>query len=126
MGESGHRSRAVTHLTMMNVRIATLALLVMSLACTPEEAPKVVQPTTTTVIDTTAAWADVSTAFIAATFEIDPVFAVNQGRHEYDGRLPDLSAEGIAEEINYLRAWQEQARAIDPAGLSPRDAFERD
>ena len=110
----------------MKVRIATLALLVVSIACAPEEAPKAIEPATATVVDTTGAWGDISAAFIEATFEIDPVFAVYQGRHEYDGKLPDLSADGIAEQINYLRAWQEQARAVNAAGLAPRDAFERD
>src|SRR6266576_275578 len=42
--------------------------------------------------------------FLEAYFTARPDFAVRAGRHEFDGKLPDWSAEGIANEIKRLRA----------------------
>ena len=53
--------------------------------------------------------ADFETAFMQA----NPTFAVYQGRHEFDGRLPDWGAEGIARWIASLRAWREKTDGFD-------------
>ena len=42
------------------------------------------------------AWAAFSHSFIDGYFRLNPAFAVNQGRHEYDGQLPDWSETGLA------------------------------
>ncbi|BBE35310.1 DUF885 domain-containing protein [Sphingosinicella microcystinivorans] len=73
-----------------------------------------------------ADWKTFSDAYIEATFKADPYFAVYQGRHEYDGILPDWSKAGINAEIARLKAALADAEAIDPAGLADADRFERD
>lgn len=60
------------------------------------------------------------------TFAARPMFAVNQGRHEFDGKLPDWSAEGIAREVARLTAAREQAAAFTDAMLPASQRFERD
>jgi uncharacterized protein (DUF885 family) len=55
-----------------------------------------------------------------------PAFAVAQGRHEYDGRLPDWSAEGIAKEIARLRRGREEALAFGERDLGEQGAFQRE
>ena len=35
--------------------------------------------------------------YIDQDFRANPAFAVGQGRHEYDGRLPDWSETGLAQ-----------------------------
>src|SRR5882672_2231518 len=40
--------------------------------------------------------------FLEAWFVAHPDFAVRAGRHEFDGKLPDWSAEGLAKEIKRL------------------------
>jgi hypothetical protein len=65
-------------------------------------------------------------SFLDGYFEAHPVFAANAGRHEYDGRLPDWSPEGIAGEIVRLRSERSRAAELDPATLDERRAFERE
>lgn len=69
-------------------------------------------------------WADFQNAFIERAFEIDPTFGAGQGRHEYDGRLPDWSEEGLAAAETFLRDSITQAEAMH--GLNPEQSFQRD
>ncbi|MFO7482278.1 hypothetical protein, partial [Oceanibaculum nanhaiense] len=55
-----------------------------------------------------------------------PAFAVAQGRHEYDGMLPDWSAEGIAKEIARLRRAREEALAFGDRELGEQGSFQRE
>lgn len=64
-------------------------------------------------------------ALIEGCLKAQPAFAVYQGRHEFDRRLPDWSAEGLAAEARRLRAARERAAAA-VTGLTAVDAFERD
>lgn len=73
-----------------------------------------------------ADWKSFSDAYIEATFKADPYFAVYQGRHAYDGILPDWSKAGIDAEIARLKTALADAEAIDPAGLADAERFERD
>jgi uncharacterized protein (DUF885 family) len=74
--------------------------------------------------DAGAAWATTRDALIEEYLKTQPAFAVYQGRHEFDGRLPDWSADGIAAEVKRLRAARDRATRV--AGLSGAAAFERD
>lgn len=72
------------------------------------------------------AWPDFAAAFIESYFKADPFFAVQAGRHEFDGQMADRSAGGIAAEVGRLRALRTQAQAFDPAALAPAERFERE
>ncbi|HEX8574271.1 MAG TPA: DUF885 domain-containing protein [Allosphingosinicella sp.] len=67
-------------------------------------------------------------AFVGTTveqyFELDPSFAVYQGRHDFDGRLPDWSSAGIQKVIDYWRLIYSQAQGF--TGLDSTQQFERD
>jgi hypothetical protein len=65
-------------------------------------------------------------SFLAAYFESHPTFAASAGRHEFDGRLPDWSREGISREVERLREDRLRAEAFDPVTLDDRRAFERE
>ena len=71
-----------------------------------------------------AAWSSTRDALIEEYLKAQPAFAVYQGRHEFDGQLPDWSADGIAAQIRQLRAARERAAGV--TGLAGTDAFERD
>ena len=71
-------------------------------------------------------WASVRDALIEEYLAAHPVFAVVAGRHEYDGRLPDWSEAGIANEIRRLHAARDRAAGVADAGLSEAERFERD
>ena len=101
------------------MRNASLALLILGIAaCTRQENA----PATTTAGSQT--WASTRDALIEEYLRAEPTFAVSQGRHEYDGELPDWTAEGIAGEVKRLHAARERAAAV--SGLSGAEAFERD
>lgn len=71
-------------------------------------------------------WASTRDALIEEYLEAHPAFAVVAGRHEYDGVLPDWSADGIAAEIARLHASKERAQRFADAALSEAERFERD
>ncbi|HEX8483235.1 MAG TPA: DUF885 domain-containing protein [Allosphingosinicella sp.] len=73
-----------------------------------------------------SAWPAFSQSFIDGYFRINPAFAVNQGRHEFDGRLPDWSETGLANSAEFLRSSIAAAQAFDPKSLSKTERFERD
>lgn len=80
-------------------------------------------------IDVTAvagSWDRFVQSFIAGYFESHPTFAAGAGRHEYDGRLPDWSREGIEGEIARLREERVRAEAFDAGMLDESRAFERE
>src|SRR5690606_36722023 len=56
----------------------------------------------------------------------NPTFAVGSGRHEFDGKLPDWSAGGIAREIARLEVLRQRASAFEDAALLPAHRFQRD
>lgn len=58
-------------------------------------------------------------------FARSPTFAVQQGRHEYDGRLPDWSAAGIRTETQWLHDQHARAEGFDEKALSAEQRFER-
>ena len=88
---------------------AAAAVVLLALACSPNGASR---------------WPAFQQAFTERYFELNPTFAAYQGRHEFDGQLPDWSEEGIAARIEFLRSSIEEAEGF--AGLSREQAFERD
>ncbi len=71
-------------------------------------------------------WSTFSQSFIDGYFRISPAFAVNQGKHEFDGRLPDWSETGLANAEAFLRSSIAAAQAFDSRRLSKTERFERD
>lgn len=64
--------------------------------------------------------------FMESYFVTNPDKAVWAGRHEFDGKLPDWSREGLKKQVEHLNTQFKQALAFDPALLSARQRFERD
>jgi hypothetical protein len=71
------------------------------------------------------AWLKLSGASIQDYMQARPFFAVQAGRHEFDGQLPDLSAHGIKREVARLHDQRDQISAVDPNTLEPRERFDR-
>ena len=70
-------------------------------------------------------WPGLVDGWIESDLKANPRFAVDQGRHEYDGLFPDWSEAGLAAEIKRLKDWRSKVDAVDPATLSGPQAFER-
>jgi uncharacterized protein (DUF885 family) len=71
-----------------------------------------------------ARWTDFQNRFIERAFELDPTFAAGQGRHEFDGRLPDWSEQGLTAAETFLRDTITEAEAM--GGLNDEQAYQRD
>jgi hypothetical protein len=65
-------------------------------------------------------------AFLERYFQLDPYFAVYQGRHEFDGRMPDWSEAGLKQAANFMRDSIARARSFPDAALTQNQRFERD
>ncbi|MGA9027910.1 MAG: DUF885 domain-containing protein [Steroidobacteraceae bacterium] len=72
------------------------------------------------------AWASLAGEYLEAYFKAHPSFAAQQGRHEYDGLLPDWSATGIRAETARLKAFRERVSGFPDAGLTDAERVERD
>lgn len=71
-------------------------------------------------------WATFRDAFVGGWFKLDPANAVYQGKHEFDGQLPDWSETGLQQQAKFLRDSIAAAGKFDLAKLSATDRFERD
>jgi uncharacterized protein (DUF885 family) len=64
--------------------------------------------------------------FLEDYFVAHPDFAVRAGRHEFDGKLPDWSTEGLSREIHRLHAERDRVNDFDDSALDKRQRLERD
>jgi uncharacterized protein (DUF885 family) len=95
---------------------ALAALTLLSCAQVPEK------PSTPFSRD----WENFVEAFITETFTARPHQGAKAGRHEFDGKLPDLSAAGLQRETARLHLARDRIRAFDEAALSPEQRYERE
>lgn len=72
------------------------------------------------------AWSRFAADFVEGTFKAQPYFAVQMGRHEFDGRMPDWSRAGIEAEIQRLKDTRAAAMAFAGDSLTEDQQFERD
>ncbi len=100
---------------------AALAVLVLCGSCTTFVARDGSSP-----VPSSRPWEAFVEQFVTETFAAQPHWGVNAGRHEFDGRLPDLSAEGLQREVARLHGARERIRAFDEAALAPQQRYERD
>jgi uncharacterized protein (DUF885 family) len=70
-------------------------------------------------------WKQTADGFVQSYFAAQPSFAAQEGKHEYDGQLPDVSAHGIKREIARLHDERDQLSAVDPSQLEPQERFDR-
>ena len=95
----------------MKSRLLTGLACIALAACAPAAKPS-------------ANWGDYTKSTIDKWMAIDPAFAVYQGAHQFDGKLPDWSEAGLSARVDFLKSVAADAKAYD--GLSDADAFERD
>ena len=103
-----------------------LALAALAAAFSACSGPPPAAPIPATQAAVRDAWPDFASAFIEATFKADPHFAVNAGRHEFDGQMADWSAAALAAEAARLHKARSEAETLDGAGLTPGERFERE
>lgn len=72
----------------------------------------------------TMSWDDFVKNSIEQWFKLDPAFAVYQGRHDFDGKLPDWSEKGLDAKAAFLKETVRKARTFN--NLNKQQQFERD
>ncbi|WP_227339694.1 DUF885 domain-containing protein [Sphingopyxis sp. P8] len=70
-------------------------------------------------------WNAFRDTFLKGYFPLNPTFAVYQGKHDFDGRLPDWSPEGLEKQAAFLEQAIADAKAFD-GPLTDAERFERD
>ena len=71
-------------------------------------------------------WDRFVSGFIETYFEANPLFAVYQGRHEFDGRFPDWSKAGLQRWAQRLHQLRDSAVAFPIDSSDTAHAIERD
>ena len=103
-----------------------VALAALAAAFSACSGPPPAAPAPATQAAVRDAWPDFASAFIEATFKADPYFAVNAGRHEFDGQMADWSGASLAAETARLHKARSEAETRDAASLTPGERFERE
>lgn len=101
---------------------ASFAVLLIAIGCQQANQPTN-QPTMNA--GDAKSWDAYVNGFIEAYLVAHPDFAVRAGRHEFDGKLPDWSAGGIANEIKRLHAEKDRVAAFSDSALDERQRLER-
>lgn len=91
---------------MLHRRFTPLVFTTLCLALAACAAREPQAPATPKASSGDPGWDGYVHEFIEAYLAWHPTFAVVQGRHEFDGRLPDWSREALAKQV----VWLEQAR----------------
>ncbi|HTA65262.1 MAG TPA: DUF885 domain-containing protein, partial [Xanthomonadaceae bacterium] len=73
-----------------------------------------------------AVWQGHVDAFIDGWFRNFPGDAVNAGKHEFDGKLPDWSAQGMKKTIDWLHGQRDVVAAFTDDKLDATQRFQRD
>ena len=98
----------------MRMTCALAALGLASSGCSGSSAPS---PTPAAANPPAAAtpdrWPEFAARFIEGYFRANPYFAVQAGRHEFDGQMSDWSAAGIAAEAARLHAMRTEAQSFE-------------
>jgi Bacterial protein of unknown function (DUF885) len=105
-----------------------LSLLLSACGGPSAPAPKPAAPAAQIPVPAAAPdhWPEFAARFIERYFRANPFFAVQAGRHEFDGQMSDWSAAGIAAEAARLHAMRTEAQAFDTAALTDAERLERE
>ncbi|HYJ39325.1 MAG TPA: DUF885 domain-containing protein [Steroidobacteraceae bacterium] len=114
--------RASESLTATSLIVAALLT-----GCSREPAEKPAEATAPAdAVQVAAEWPAFVESFIEARFNADPHFAVQAGRHEFDGKMPDLSRAAIDREVSDLRRFAAELGKRNPASLTAAQRFEHE
>jgi len=102
---------------MRNARLVPALLLAVALTSCAKSDSDPAKPN---------AWDGFVNSYLDQYFALRPDQAVGAGRHEFDGKLPDWSPDGLAKFGAFLNDQRTKALAFDSTGLDSTRRFERD
>jgi hypothetical protein len=113
---------------MINLQLRTLLSLVFLSLLTLTACGKIEEPAAPIKAEKVQAenWDDFVGRQIEAHISAHPQWAVTQGRHEYDGQLPDWSRAGIEKEIARVHTARDEAMAFVDDQLDPERLYQRE
>ena len=111
-------------LTRTLLSLTCLTLLGLTACNKAEEPEPAVKPRAETSQAET--WEKFVTRQIEAHIDAHPQWAVFQGRHEYDGQLPDWSRAAIEKEIARLHQERDEAMAFSDEKMSAEQMYQRE
>lgn len=103
--------------------LPSLILVLLLGACNESEEPAVITQAPSSQAETWPVFIDRQ---IEEHLAAHPQWAVTQGRHEYDGQLPDWSREAIAKEIARLHRARDEAMAFNAEALDDQQLYQRE
>jgi len=112
------------HVAKCLAAVSVLAAMMLA-GCSREPEPRPAARTAP-VEKTDAGWPGFVASFIEARFKADPYFAVQAGRHEFDGKMPDWSRAALDSEVAELRKFQVDLATYEPASLTADQRFEHE
>ncbi len=104
--------------------VLTILSTLLIAACS-REAPQPADEPAPASASAKPAWPLFAEGFIESRFKADPMFAVQSGRHEFDGRMPDWSRSAIEADVIRLRAQLAELAGFELASLTPEQRLER-
>jgi uncharacterized protein (DUF885 family) len=116
---------------MRQIRVLALAACVAAALAGCKQTASTAPSATETPAASAAANDDASLdkavdAFIDGYFQRNPVFAASAGKHEFDGKLPDYSPEGLKATIDWLHAQRDAFAKFGDDKLDAQGRFRRD
>lgn len=112
------------HFKTRTLFVSIVCSLLITGGCQKAEEPA---PATVTQAQPQAeSWEQFITRQIEAHIAAHPQWAVTQGRHEYDGQLPDWSRGGIEKEIARLHQARDGAMAFAGGQMSAEQLYQRE
>lgn len=105
--------------------LSLVFFFVLAAACSNDVAPSATQ-SVAKATSVTSSWAEFREMFLEEYLAANPTLAIDLGKHEYDGQLPDWTLEGQAVYVAKLDDWMQRAGAIDSTHMSDAEMFERE
>jgi len=107
-------------------QFAVLLSAAILAACTRDQPKPAEAPPAAAAAARQKSWPEFVDAFIESRFNADPYFAVDSGRHEFDGKMPDFSRAALEANVKQLREQLAELDKYDATALKSEQRFERE
>ena len=111
------------HISLILTTLCAVALIALT-GCQPQPMNANQNSNANSNVASNAKWDSYVEQFLTDYFTANPTFGVIQGRHEFDGKFPDWSADGLSKEIARLKSEREKASAFKDDQLDERQRFD--